>query len=358
MAAHPKLQQDDPSLSLALAMVCASPTPVLLLDGECRVVACSASFCAAFQIDPATAVGQSLFRLADGQWAVPQLRSLMAATISGDAAIDAYEAELRTGDGPPRCIVLNVRKLVYGEGAEVRLLVSVTDVTEARALEKAGRELAHDNKVLSQEIRHRVANSLQIIASVMMLDARRTSSEEVRGHLHNAHNRVMSVAQLQLQLAVGSNEAVDVHAYLTRLCDTIGASMIPDPQQLALTVVAPQVSVEPEVSVSLGLIVTELVINALKHAFPNGAGGKILVSYELTGPTWTLSVTDNGVGMPKGKPEAMAGLGSSIVEALARQLGADVAVTAMKPGTRVSIIQRPKRAVGSDAHEAEPEAAV
>lgn len=358
MAHRKTLMPDDPSLSLALAMVCASPTPLLLLDADCAVIAASASFCDIFEIDPSEAVGRSLFELGDGQWEVPQLRSLMSATLSGDAKIDAYEAELKTASGEARCIVVNARKLVYGGDEDVRLLVAVADVTEARAREKAGRALAHDHAVLSQEMRHRVANSLQIIASVMMLNARRTSSEELRGQLRDARNRVMSIAELQLQLAVASSEAVDVRNYLTKLCETIGASMILDPKELVLRVEAPSVTVEAEVSVSLGLIVTELVINALKHGFPEGAGGEIVVAYEQDGPTWTLSVTDDGVGMPPDRDDAMAGLGTSIVQALARQLGAEVVLTAETPGTKVSIVHGLVRPVDKDAGHTEPQVAV
>ena len=358
MAARSKLEQSDPSLSLALAMVCASATPLLLLDGDCRVVASSASFCATFQIDPAEAMGQSLFKLGGGQWEVPQLRSLMSATISGDATIDAYEAELRTGDGPPRCIVLNVRKLVYGDEENIRLLVAVADITAARAMEKAGRALAHDNAVLAQEVRHRVANSLQIIASVMMLNARKASSEEVRGHLRDARNRVMSIADLQRQLAVDTGEVANIRSYLTRLCETIGASMIADPGEIVLSVAAPDQMVDAEVSVSLGLVVTELVINSLKHGLPEGAGGEIKVAYESDGALWTLSVSDDGVGMPKAQPQAMAGLGSSIVQALARQLRARVVVEQLSPGTRVSIVRSAVAPVDTDTDHGEPQVAV
>jgi two-component sensor histidine kinase len=96
-------------------------------------------------------------------------------------------------------------------------------------------------------------------------------------------------------------------------------------------------SVTADVSVSLGLIVTELVINALKHAFPDGRAGQIMVGYQSRGPNWTLSVADNGVGMPDAFFPAKAGLGTSIVEALARQLEARVELTNAKPGVTVSI---------------------
>ncbi len=96
-------------------------------------------------------------------------------------------------------------------------------------------------------------------------------------------------------------------------------------------------SVKADISVSLGLIVTELVINALKHAFPGDRGGKILVDYQSRGPGWTLSVSDDGVGTPEKLATAKPGLGTGIVEALAHQLDATVETGAGNPGTTVRV---------------------
>ena len=93
-----------------------------------------------------------------------------------------------------------------------------------------------------------------------------------------------------------------------------------------------------DTSVSLGLIVTELVINALKHAFPDDRKGKILVDYKTHASNWTLSVTDNGVGMPTKPGAAKPGLGTSIIEALTKQLGASISIAGANPGTKVSIM--------------------
>jgi len=92
-----------------------------------------------------------------------------------------------------------------------------------------------------------------------------------------------------------------------------------------------------DVSVSLGLIVTELVINALKHAFPGDRKGKIKVDCHSHGPNWTLSVIDNGIGMPADAETTKPGLGTSIIHALARQLHAVIKVADASPGTAVSI---------------------
>jgi two-component sensor histidine kinase len=90
--------------------------------------------------------------------------------------------------------------------------------------------------------------------------------------------------------------------------------------------------------VSLGLIVTELVINALKHGFPGGRRGTIKVDYRSDGAEWTLTVLDDGVGMPSLTAPLKGGLGSSIVTALAQQLNAQVQIADGRPGTEVRIV--------------------
>jgi two-component sensor histidine kinase len=147
----------------------------------------------------------------------------------------------------------------------------------------------------------------------------------------------MSVAALQQQLASSSASDVELQPYFTALCGSIGASMIRDHNQLTLDVHVDKSTTTADVSVSLGLIVTELVINALKHAFPGDRSGKIKVDYSAHGPNWMLSVTDNGIGMPKDAALARPGLGTSIVEALSRQLKGVLKVTDANPGTIVSL---------------------
>ncbi len=207
-----------------------------------------------------------------------------------------------------RRLVLNAQKLDYGNGESVRLLVAVSDVTDARIAEKLKDDMLREKGVLLQELQHRVANSLQIIASVLMQSARKVQSDETRTHLYDAHQRVMSVATLQQQLVASSVADVELRPYFTALCESIGASMIRDHNQLSLDVSVDESSTSADVSVSLGLIVTELVINALKHAFPGDRSGKIKVDYRSQGPNWTLSVTDDGIGMPSDAAGAKPGL--------------------------------------------------
>ena len=324
--------------SLTLALIASSDAPLLLLDGDLRVVAASNSFGRAFGVAPDLASGKLIFELGSGEWDLPRLRSLLRATASGQAAIEAYELDLEVQGGDARRLVIKAQKLQYGVAEAARLLVTVADVTEARLAEKVKDDLVREKAILLQEVQHRVANSLQIIASVLLQSARNVQSEETRTHLHDAHNRVMSIATVQKQLAASRIGEVELGPYFTQLCQSLGASMIRDHNKQLIEVTADKSAVDADVSVSLGLIVTELVINALKHAFTEHSEGRITVDYHSQGPNWTLSVADNGVGMPPEADRPPAGLGSSIVEALAHQLKARVRLSDRKPGTMVSVV--------------------
>ncbi len=231
MAAHPPLHPDGP-LSLALAVVGSSTAPLLLLDQSLKVIAASTSFCRTFDIDPDRIVDRFLGEIGIGEWNRPQLRVLLEATADGDAAIDAYEMDLKGPRQGVRKLVINAQRLVYSDTDPVRLLLTIQDVTDARADSQLRDDLLREKAVLLQELQHRVANSLQIIASVILQSAKKTTSDETRLHLTDAHSRVMSVAALQQQLATSRLGEVELAPYFIQLCKSIGASMIHDPTRL------------------------------------------------------------------------------------------------------------------------------
>jgi len=322
---------------LTLAVIVSSHAPLLLLDGDLNIIAASSSFCQAFHIEPSTIPGKALSSIGSGEWNIPQLKSLLDVIASGHAEIDHYEMTLDRPIAPTRRVVINPRKLDYGDPGNVRLLLSISDVTDVRLAEKIREDLLRDNDILLRELQHRVANSLQIIASVLMQSAKHVQSDETRTHLYDAHHRVMSVAALQRQLAVGRIGDVELRSYFTELCRAIGASMIRDQNQLILQVAVDDSTTAADVSVSLGLIVTELVINALKHAFPGQRAGNINVNYQSRGDAWTMSVDDNGVGR-SAHVRNSPGLGTTLIEALSKQLGANIEIADAHPGTKVSIV--------------------
>jgi two-component sensor histidine kinase len=330
-------RNNEAATNLTLAVVTTSMSPLLLLDSALVVVAASRSFCQEFGVDPGKVIGCPIFSLGSGEWEVRQLRSLLATIVAGKAEIDAYEMDLTVAGKPSRRLIVHAQRLDYGDDDNIMVSLAISDVTDARMNEKLKDDLLAERSVLLRELQHRVANSLQIIASILLLSARRVQSEETRAHLQAAHGRVMSLAAVQEQLAQSSTVDVDVRSYFTQLCESLAASMIRDPEKASIEVRADGGTLTSEVSVSLGLIVTELVINSLKHAFPTGEG-KITVAYRVNGSDWTLSVGDDGIGMPASALKTKAGLGSSLVEALAKQLNARILVADAAPGTLVSIV--------------------
>jgi len=228
----------------------------------------------------------------------------------------------------------------YDGGADTTILLGIEDVTQQRALEREREELLRQKDVLLDEMQHRIANSLQIIASIILMKARTVQSEETRLHLQDAHSRVISMAALQQLLhASGPIGPVEITPYLSKLCETLATSMIGDIRPISLKVCGDGGSATSRQAECFGLIVTELVINALKHAFPNDkSGGQIIVQYDAAGMNWKLSVTDNGIGRPDGVfGQEKTGLGTSIVKALSHQLGAQVETLAGLKGTSVSV---------------------
>ncbi|MEO5599033.1 MAG: histidine kinase dimerization/phosphoacceptor domain -containing protein [Novosphingobium sp.] len=331
--------------SLGMALVLSSATPLLLLNERLGVVAASESFCSAYGLRIEQVIGAKFLTLGDGEWDSPKLRSLLEATVVGSADVKAYEFVLKRKNKSDHILILHAHLLDQDSDCALQLVLAISDITAFRASElavhTAGREkdaLVQEKQVLMQELNHRVANSLQIIASILMQRVRSVQSEEARTHLREAHHRVMSIAQLQRHLAATTATEVHLNVYLTDLCASIAASMIADPATLTLNVIVDDSVMNPEQSVSLGLIVTELAINALKHAFPDATKpGNIDVRFKSNPTGWVMTVADNGMGMPKDQASAKPGLGTGIVNALAGQLSATVAVTGANPGTMVTV---------------------
>lgn len=327
---------NDVAATLAMAVVSASQAPLLLLDEQLRVLAASQTFYQTYDVT-ASVIGRPVTGMDGEIWNMPRLRSLLKAVVTGSGEVGSYDMDLHRPGHALKRLRLNCDRLDYGHGAAVRLLLTVSDMTDALAAEKLRSDLLREKDILLQEVQHRVANSLQIIASVLLQNARKVTSTESRLHLTDAHQRVMSVAAVQKQLSTSRLGDVILKPYFTQLCESLAASMIADHEQLTIEVDGDGSATSAEVSVSLGLIVTELAINALKHAFPGGRKGVISVDYHSYFEGWALSVSDDGVGMPAGGA-AKPGLGTSIVTALAAQLSATIEVVDMKPGTGVKIV--------------------
>jgi chemotaxis protein methyltransferase CheR len=326
--------------ALAQSIVDTVREPVIVLDKELRVIAASRSFYSAFEVSPDETQGKLLYALGDGQWDIPKLRLLLDKIIPEHGVMENYEVEHEFPHLGARIMRLNARQVFYKEGADTTILLGIEDVTKRRALEHEKDNLLRPKDVLLEEIQHRIANSLQIIAGIILMKTNRVSSEEARNLLQDTHDRVISIATIQQQLnASGIVGPIEMVPYLERLGTALAGSMIRDARPITLKVVGAAGSLSSRQAESVGLIATELVMNALKHAFPDpNMEGRINMAYEVDGTNWKLSVADNGVGKPDGVfAQPKTGLGTSIIKALAQDLNAKVETLAGPDGTIVSI---------------------
>ena len=331
---------------LAHAIVNSIPEPFLVLDADLRVLEVSHCFYQIFRVSPEETVGISLYDLGNGQWDIPALRLILETILPEKGELDDFEVEHNFADIGHKIMLLNARKVLYDDAGTMAILLAFRDITERRTIEQEkaallerSEELRRHNDMLLEEMRHRVANSLQIIASIMLIKAQAVSSQETRFHLEDAHKRVMSVATVQQYLHMTDGvEQIEVCGYLEKLCEGLGTSMVSGGQPVELKVICDTGMIASAHAVSIGLIVTELVINALKYAFPDRKDNALItISYEISGTDWRLTVSDNGVGKSDSVAATENGLGTTIVNALAKQLGAQLTITSEPTGLKIAI---------------------
>ena len=332
---------------MALAIVDTLPEPFLVLDDTLRLLAASRCFYEVYDEDPAGAHGRSFFELSGGQWNIPGLRRLLRSVLPDHASLDGFEFEGNFGKLGKRTIQLNALPLREAGDRSKMVLVAIKDITERRVAEQEKQrllehteELLEQQKTLLREMRHRISNSLQIIASILLLKAGSVTSEETKKELRAAHQRVMSVAAVQGHLQASDGiEQIEMGPYLTKLASGLAASMVGPKQDIDINVVSDKGRLPTSHAVSIGLIVTELTMNAVKYAFPKSrASARIRVTFETAGGDWKLTVSDNGAGRRQSPDEPPAsGLGTTLIAALAKQLDALVSESSTKNGLTVHV---------------------
>jgi two-component sensor histidine kinase/CheY-like chemotaxis protein len=194
--------------------------------------------------------------------------------------------------------------------------------------------LAAEREVLLREVNHRVGNSLQIIASLLHLQASSSSQDDVKAALTNAMGRVAAVAQVHRRLYTSHDlKSVLLNQYLGALLEDLRRSAEGD-RMSRLTLKAEPIEIDPDRAVAVGIIVNELVMNAVKYAYPDGAG-PIKVDLNALGDDLVLSIADDGVGLDAKTDPRSTGMGQRIVSAMASKLDASVERDPAHAGTRI-----------------------
>jgi len=209
---------------------------------------------------------------------------------------------------------------------------------EAEAEVHASRDryaaLAAERELLLREVNHRVGNSLQIIASLLHLQANSATQDDVKAALTNAMGRVAAVAQVHRRLYTSQDlKSVLLNQYLDALLDDLRRSAEGN-RMSRLTLKAEPIEIDPDRAVAIGIIANELVMNAVKYAYPDGAG-PIHVDLRGDGNDIVLSISDDGVGTNGKSDPRSTGMGQRIVSAMATKLEASVERDPDHTGTRI-----------------------
>lgn len=334
-AVNTHVQGLDPELTEAI--IGTLREPIIILDENLCAIVANRAFYNTFKVEYEEVRGTMLYDLGNGEWNISALRVLLEQIIPEQTAIEGYEVRHNFERLGQRTMIINARQIKF-DNHRLNIFLSISDVTDQRKTQLDKEKLMAQKDTLLKEMRHRIANSLQLIASIILLKADSVKSEESRRHLEDAHDRILSIATVQRNLDPTTEDSeVPVVAYLKTLCESIAKTMIGGRKPIVLKMLGNSGTVTSDEAIALGLITTELVINALKHAFPKGEG-TVTVTYESNPASWKLSIDDDGIGLPTTGIVNREGLGTSIVESLASQLNADIQRKSSPRGTVVSII--------------------
>jgi PAS domain S-box-containing protein len=226
-------------------------------------------------------------------------------------------------DGSRLPVILSVTALRGSDGTITGFMGIASDITERKRDENRIRNALREKEVLLKEVYHRVKNNLQVIQSLFYLQRRTLPEGFARNVIDDAGQRVRAMALVHEKLYQSRNLAqVSLPEYVRDLCAQLTAALRVGAPSVAIAIQVDAIEVGLAVAITLGLLLTELVSNSLKHAFPDQRAGEIQVRVIRQGIGVVISVFDNGIGFPAGfDPLATSSLGLKLASSLAQQLG-------------------------------------
>ncbi len=258
--------------------------------------------------------------------------------LKGD--IEIFELEFRINqDEQPKWIFARGKAVERGEDkSPARISGIVQDIDYRKKGEFLIIASLAEKEVLLREIHHRVKNNLQIVSSLLRLQCRYISDETSRAAFRESENRILSMAFVHEKLYQSENLAqLSLPEYFRKLSRHVFSSYESDGKVLKLTTNFEDLVVGVDLAIPLGMILTELVANSVKHAFADRKRGVIHVAFTGTAPeVWTLSVSDDGIGIPENKTSNTNSLGLKLINIFTNQIGGDMRIRSNN-GTETSV---------------------
>jgi two-component sensor histidine kinase len=206
----------------------------------------------------------------------------------------------------------------------------VTDITPLKNFEEKLQHLLDEKTGLLNEVHHRVKNNLQVITSLLRLEAGRSDQENTKSVLVEMQARIRAMALLHESLyRAGIFASIDLGDYLKQVASQAFRAQVSKASAISLQLDLASAQVSMDQAMPCGLLVNELISNCFKHAFPQGQTGELRVSLRPLGDTNQLKilVSDNGVGLPDDfEARRESSLGLQLATDLARQIGGSLEV--------------------------------
>jgi PAS domain S-box-containing protein len=253
----------------------------------------------------------------------------MAQTAFREQRPVTYEWSARTQDGTQRFYQTTLSPILTQNESPAEVVGVGRDITDLKRTQHQLEESLREKSTLLREVHHRVKNNLQLIVSLLNLRAASSGDEGTQQVLSELKSRVMAMALVHEQLYQAENLAsIAFKDYLTEIVASVAeASSSRDGLTPAVSISADELHLTVEQALPLGLIAVELISNAVKHAGPCRGALAIAISFAATDGFVTLSVADNGPGLPEGfDTQRSETLGLALVQSLASQLDGDLVV--------------------------------
>ncbi len=289
--------------------------PVLIIDGEFKVITANVSFYRDFAVTEQDIAKKSLFSMADNKLDIPGLRNLLNEILPGSGRIHNFQVEIELAGIGLRKFLLNATKVPQTDDTREFILLAFNDVTEQSRMDE-------QKDTLMREMHHRIKNNLAVIQALLRLQSKDIDDEIAREYFDETHARVQSISLIH-EMLYQSRDLSNINflEYIGKLIKSL-VRYNKENSMVSISLNIESITLDLDSMLPLGLIVTELVTNAFKYAFPDGRSGHITIGLSSKdNDHHVLSVKDDGVGIPQDFDINKAdSFGMKIISSLVKQI--------------------------------------